>query len=170
MPAASVRRMTAGKIFLIGCGVVVVIGGAIMAGFLVWLFTLPEGGVKLANEMDEYALAYLQEHHLLNSGELLVAYYDATLSMDGSEAIILTNQRVLHHRAPRTTAVELRNVEDIRHRNETLSGDIFEIISQADLPMKLEIAPLNGGETFHQVLLDSWRKAREHTPVEVGVQ
>jgi|GEM_PF-2047343 len=170
MSAASPHGMTAGKIFLIGCGVVMVIGGAIVAGFLVWLFTLPEGGVKLANEMDEYALAYLQEHRLVQDDESLVAYYDATLSMNGSEAIILTDRRIIHHRAPRTTAVELRNVENIHHRTETLSGDIFEIISRADPPMKLEIAPLNGGETFHQVLLDTWRKARDTAVTAAGIQ
>jgi hypothetical protein len=159
--------MSAGKMILIGCGIVVVIGGAMMAGFLVWLFTLPDGGVKLANEMDEYALAYLEEHRLLNTGESLVAYYDATLLMDGTEAIILTDQRILHHRAPRTTAVDLRQVADIRHRYETLSGDVFEVISRDGPPMKLEIAPLNGGETFHQILLDEWTKKKdEPSPAE----
>jgi hypothetical protein len=152
--------MTTGKMILIGCGTVAVIGGAVLAGFLVWLFTLPEGGVKLANEMDEYALAYLEEHRLLNSGESLVAYYDATLVMDGTEAIILTDQRIIHHRAPRTTTTDLRQVADIRHRFETLSGDVFEIICRDGPPMKLEIAPWNGGETFHQVLLDEWQKVR----------
>jgi len=58
--------------------------GLIVAiGTVIWLCSGPEGGVRLTNEMDKYALEYIQKHKLLEPGEGILAYYDATISMDG---------------------------------------------------------------------------------------
>src|SRR3989304_8835054 len=99
----------------------VAIGGAILVGVVAgvaWLASGPESGVKMANEMDQYALDYLERYQLLSAEEKLVCYYDVTLSMDGSEAATLTTQRLLYHNAGRTTAMLLAEVGDGKQHYE----------------------------------------------------
>ena len=143
-----------GCVALVGFSVIAVVVGAI------WLFSGPEGGVRLPNEMEAYAQEYLDEHRILEDSEELLAYYDVTLSLDGSESAILTTRRVIYHKNGQNTAVDLADVEDVRHRQESLTGDIFEIYATSGQTMKIEIAPFNQGETFRNVLLAAWDKAR----------
>jgi len=147
------------KALLIGCGVVFAGGAIVVSALMFWLFSTPEGGVKLGHEMDQYALDYLDKHKILTSGEEVLAYYDVTLSMDGTEAAILTNQRVIYHKEGRSTAVRLQDVRDVRHRRESLIGDIIEVEDQGGKILKIEIAPLNQGETFKNALMSAWRAA-----------
>lgn len=148
------------KWVLIGCGGVCLVAVICVVGLLVWILSSPEGGVKLANEMDDYALEYLDEHRILEPEEELVAYYDVTIAMNGSEAVILTNERVIYHKDGRTTAIALSEVEDISHRYESLIGDVIEIQSRTGAALKVEIAPLNQGETFKRVLMATWKRAQ----------
>ncbi|MBI4466348.1 MAG: hypothetical protein HY656_02820 [Acidobacteria bacterium] len=139
-----------------------VIGGVIVLGVValfVWVLSGPESGVKMANEMDQYALDYLAKHHILNPDEKLICYYDVTLSMDASEAAILTDRRLLYHKAGRTTAMSLSDIADIEHHYESLIGDVIVARSAAGETMKIEIAPLNGGEVFYTTLMNSWKLA-----------
>ncbi len=147
------------KGLLIGCGVVAIFAVLGLAGIGVWMFSGPESGVKLGNEMDQYALDYLATHELLEPGEEILAYYDVTLAMNGTEAAILTPARVLYHKNGSTTSIALKDIDDIRHRKETLIGDIIEIYGVSGQVMKIEIAPLNQGESFQNALLKAWRNA-----------
>ena len=90
--------MSTNQKILLGCGGVVAFFGLIFVVMIVWLATLPEGGVKLSNEMENYATEYIEDNEILEDGEKIVAYYDVTVSMDGSEAAILTNRRVIYHK------------------------------------------------------------------------
>lgn len=154
------------KFLAIGCGAILLIGVAAIVGLFVWIGSKPEGGVKLANEMEPYALSYIEKRQLLEPGENLLAYYDATMSMDGSEAAILTDRRVLYHKDGRTTAFDLADVEKIDYREEGIVGDVFEIHSSGGMALKIEIAPLNQGETFKKILFATWKKARPGAPAE----
>jgi hypothetical protein len=145
---------------LIGCGLIGVVGIVLLCGGMVWLLSAPEGGVRLSNQMEDYATRYLEEHQILNSSESLIAYYDVTLSQDGTEAAILTTERVAYQKGDRSTAILLSDITDIRHRNEVLIGDIIEIDSRSGIPMKIEIAPLNQGETFLNALRDAWERSK----------
>jgi len=89
---------------------------AIAVGFIIWAWDIPSGGVKMANEMHKYALEYIEEHNLLNDTEALIAYYDATGQMDGSEAAILTTERVMYHKDGRTVSIDLKDIDDVQHR------------------------------------------------------
>jgi hypothetical protein len=142
----------------------VLLGVIAIVGLFVWIGSKPEAGVKLANEMEPYALSYIEKQQLLEPGETLLAYYDATMSMDGSEAAILTDRRVLYHKSGRTTALALKDVERIDHREEGLAGDVFEIHGTTGTAIKIEIAPLNQGATFKNVLDAAWNKARAGGP------
>jgi hypothetical protein len=159
---------TVTKSILIGCGVIVLIGGIGLIALVVWLATGPEGGVKLGNEMEQYALEYIAEHSLLDPGEEILAYYDASLSMNGSEAAILTISRIIYHKNGNTMSIPVEEISDIRHRYESFIGDVIEIRSDSGRVMKIEIAPLNMGETFKSVLMETWRKARPEKPADSG--
>ena len=145
------------KGLLIGCGAIVFICGAVLCGGAIWLLSGPEGGVRLNNEMQAYATQYLEDHQILEPDETLIAYYDVTIAMDSTEAAILTTKRVMYHMNGETTAIPLSEITEIRHRRDGLVGDIIEIDSEAGVPMKIEIALFNQGETF----LNALEKARE---------
>ena len=145
---------------LIGCGAVFGIGCIAMCGGVVWLASGPESGVKLSNNMDEYATKYLEENSILNGSESLLAYYDVTLSMDGSEAAILTDERVIYHKNGNTTAIELKDIADIRDRDEGMIGHVIDIENRVGAPMTIEIAPWNGGPTFVSALRGAWEKTK----------
>jgi hypothetical protein len=145
---------------LIGCSVPTVLVIGVMCAGLIWLGTGPEGGVKLSNEMESYATEYLEQHDILNETETLIAYYDVTISLDSTEAAILTDERVIYHLGGRSTTIPLVDITDVRHRTDPLIGDIIEIDSSTGVPMKIEIAHFNQGETFLNALHDAWERAR----------
>lgn len=149
------------KALLAGCGILLLLTIIAVVGTGIWLYSTPESGVKLGNQMDQYALNYLAQKQLLKPGEEVLAYYDVTLAMDGTEAAILTRDRVIYHKkAGRTTSIPIRDVQDVRHRYVSLTGDIIEVQSASGEVMKIEIAPLNDGETFKDVLMDLWQKTK----------
>ena len=133
-----------------------------MAG-IVWLARTPEGGVKMANEMDAYALKHLSEQKLLKESEKLVAYFDETISMSGTEAI-LTTERVIYYKEGRVTAIPLRDIADVQHHYVSLTGDVIEVVSNSGERMKIVIAPLNDGEVFLNALNDARRQAGSGAP------
>jgi hypothetical protein len=111
----------------------------------------------MAYEIDQYALKYIEEHNLLHETETLIAYYDATLTMNSSEAALLTTERVMYHKDRRTTSIDLKDIEDVQHRYERFIGDIIEVKSKSGIRLKIEIAPLNSGESFHNALVEALR-------------
>jgi len=82
------------------------------------------------------------------------------MSMDGTEAAILTDQRIIYHRNGKNDIIALKNIEDIHHRQESLIGDIIEIYAVSGASLKIEVAPLNQGETFLTALMSAWEKAK----------
>jgi hypothetical protein len=140
---------------------VVVLFGAATAT-CVWLVNQGEkGGVKTANEIQPYAREYLAKHRILNSTEKLVCYYDATITTDGTEAAMVTTERVIYHNAGHTTALRLTEVSDVTHRDEGVMGDIITVTSDSGEIMKITVAPLNDGPTFLKVLQTQWKRARD---------
>jgi hypothetical protein len=157
------------KYLLVGCASLALLGIIGVVGLGVWLYSSPEGGVRLSNEMEKYALDYLAEHQLLNPGEKVLAYYDVTLSMDGTEAAILTKDRVIYHKETgTTTSIPIQDIRDVRHRYETLIGDVIEVESTSGEVIKIEIAPLNQGETFKNVLMNLWQDTKDAAGAQEG--
>ncbi len=148
------------KPLLIGCGIVAAVGILIVAVIVIWMLVTPESGVKLHNEIDGYALEYMEEHNILKSSEKPIAYYDNSLIMDGSEAAILTNMRVIYVMDERVTSISIANITNIEHEYVDYMGDVIEIESTDGYPMKIEIAPYNMGKTFYDALMDVWNKSK----------
>jgi hypothetical protein len=149
---------------LIGCGGLALAAMLGMGACIALLASGPESGVKLPHEMDQYALDYLAEHQLLEPGEELRAYYDATLSMDGTEAAILTDRRVMYHRDGATTAIGLADIVEVDHRQEGIIGDVIEVVGPQGQVLRIEIAPLNDGPAFARAL----QRARDAITTEEG--
>ena len=61
------------RTFLIIIGVGALLGLLTCAGLLVggvaWVSTLPDGGVLIGDQVDDYAMAYLKDNALLEPGE-----------------------------------------------------------------------------------------------------
>jgi hypothetical protein len=118
------------------------------------------GGVKGGNELPAYALKSIEDHKLIEAGEHLVLYYDETVSADASEAVLLTTERLVYFRDPRTTAMPLASIRDIRTHHESLEGDVIEAETDSGELLKFSIAPLNGGTTFISALDAGWKRKR----------
>ena len=115
--------------------------------------TLKEGGVRAANNMEKYALDYIKENQLVEEDEKILAYYDYTVTLDGTEAAILTSSRLIYHNSETNTSyVNLEDITDIKHRKESLIGDIIEVTAADGEVWVIEIAPYNQGETFLKIL------------------
>ncbi len=145
----------------IGCGALILIITIAAIVGAVWLFSGHEGGVQLPNSMEKYALNYIKDNKILDNSEELLAYYDVTVSLNGTEAAILTTKRIIYHKDGNNDSINLSDIEDIRHRKEALAGDVIEIFSTAGKTIKIEIAPLNQGQTFLNVLTNAWEKSKK---------
>jgi len=103
--------------------------------------------------MEKYALEYNAKNNLLEPGEKMLAYYDCTISLDGTEAAFVTNSRVVYHKQEtQTTAFYLKDIVDIAHSREDYVGHLIEVTNTEGEIMMIEIAPLNQGELFLKVL------------------
>jgi len=152
---------SAAKVLLIGCGSLLFCAITLFVVLIFWVATTPEGGVKLGNEMDQYALDYIAENDLLNESEEVLAYYDVTIRMDGTEAAMVTTDHVVYHKLGNTTSIPIIDISDINHRQEPFIGDVIEIQAVSGESMKIEIAPMNQGESFLNVLMRKWESLRD---------
>jgi hypothetical protein len=114
-----------------------------------------EGGARHRNEIPPAVISRLEKSALDEPNEEVLAYYDATVAIDGSEVAVLTKGRIVYGKKGHNTALMLRDVKRVRHREETLIGDIIEISTTGGKSMKIEIAPLNNGPTFLRALTDA---------------
>lgn len=118
-----------------------------------------ESGVCLPNQLDETARGYIRDKALVEDGENVRAYYDATVSLDGSEIALLTDKRIVYFNQGVTTAFALAEVETIE-RNEVEFGDAFLLTHRDGRMLQVEIAALNGADTWASALDGAWNAAR----------
>ncbi len=116
-----------------------------------------DAGVKLANEIPAYALEQIKSHKILDENEKLIAYYDVSLPVDGSEATILTNERVVYLKDDRSTSIKYDRIIDIKYTDEGWAGDTIVIKSSEGEWMKIVIAVANDGALLFDILKDSTR-------------
>jgi hypothetical protein len=156
-------RQSPWKWIAIGAGAFLMLccGGPLALVVVLGLSSEHSGGVQMANEVEPYVLEYIQKHELLEADEKLVVYYDESLALDGSEAALLTTRRLLYHNKGRNTSMLLKDIADIQHREEALTGDIIEAVSRDGERMRIEIASLNDGQDFLTALRDGWKRARQ---------
>ena len=111
-----------------------------------------EGTVRVGSNMEAYALEYLENHEILYPEEKILAYYDYTISLDGTTAAILTETRLIYHNQETTTTYfSLDEITKIDHYEKSLEGLFIEVWKGDEL-MMIEIAHWQGGDIFLNVL------------------
>ncbi len=154
---------------------ILIIGGASLflccggpIGLIAYLGSGPQAGVQLGNMLDSHALGNIEKNRLLKEGERVVAYYDATFRGKGTDVALVTNRRLVYFKEGRTTEMELASISDVSHRNEGINegiiGDVIEVTGSDGDRMRIEVAPLNGGESFVAALNDAREAARPSEP------
>jgi hypothetical protein len=149
---------------LAAMGLMVVLGGLFgTCGVVAGLVALDassedQGGVILGAQVPQKTLDALRERQLIGPKEVPLAYHDATISLDMSDLTFIAPNRVVHVKGATVAALPLMNVTKITHHTEGLIGDVIEITTSDGKNMRLEIAPLNGGESYVNVLEDAWQK------------
>jgi len=136
----------------IGCGTMVVLGGVCVLGLLIWLGTGPQGGVRVGNTMEEYAVEYLNEKGLIEPGEQIHAYYDVTMSLDSTECAILTDRRLIYHRNNFNTEIAREDIVDVEDEDLGMMGIGITVEDVHGEVMYIEIAALNNGQVFLSAL------------------
>ncbi|MEO0538807.1 MAG: hypothetical protein AAF215_33730 [Cyanobacteria bacterium P01_A01_bin.123] len=107
--------------------------------FLGLAFYGPEGGVRFANNMEDYALEYIEDQNLLQTGEQIVAYYDVTIRLNGSEAAILTDSRLIYHVSGRNTIINLADINTIDVSEDEFFGHTIQVTSTDGDTIVIEI-------------------------------
>ena len=103
-PASRIIKKGVG--FVVGLAVVIFVRG--------FLFNFDEGGVRLEGQMEAYAEEYLDQNSLLKPGEKILAYYDYTVTLDGTEAGVLPDQRVFYYyNGSISQEIRLKNITKI---------------------------------------------------------
>ena len=127
---------------------------------LVLAFTLAcadsDGGVELPNQMSANDRAHAEK--VLRPGEQVRAYYDATISLDGTELAVVTDQRVVYLNGGVTTEMALADVTAVDHTTDGISGDVIDVRGTDGQRMRVEIAAMNNGDVFAQVLKEATGK------------
>ena len=115
-------------------------------------------GVVLGAQVPEATVKALEAKNLLKADEALLAYHDATLRLDMSEVTLVTSSRVVWAKGNAAVAMALVDVTRITHHTEGLLGDVIDIVSIDGRTMRVEIAPLNGGDAYVDILEEAWQK------------
>lgn len=114
---------------------------------------LNEGGVRVTNGIEQYAIEYMKDKQLLHANEEVLAYYDYTIILDGTESVILTDKRLIYHNAQTETKyVLLSDISHVDHIKDPLIGDIIRVKSTSGKQFKVAIAPFNEGYVFLDIL------------------
>lgn len=136
----------------IGCAGIVLCGVLCVVGGLIWLGTGPEGGVRVGNTMEDYAVEYLEEQGLLEPGEAIHAYYDVTISLDSSECALLTDRRLIYHRNGTNTEMARGEIVSVDSEDLGMMGEGITVEDRNGDVIYIEIAALNNAPVFRRAL------------------
>ena len=164
-PPPAPKRPTSPVVWvLVAMGLMTVLGGLLgTCGVVVGLFALgasqdQPSGVVLGSQVPETTVKALEAKNLLKPDETLLAYHDATIRLDMSEVTLVTSSRVVYAKGQTAAAMALVDVTRITHHTEGILGDIIDIVAIDGRTMRIEIAPLNGGDAYVDVLEEAWQK------------
>ena len=107
------------------------------------------GGVLTNNELPTSVIEFFENTDILES-EQIIAYYDVTIALDNSESAILTNKNLIYYKNGRIERFPLNSIASIDA--EDCFGLCIIVSTRDNRVMKIEIAPLNGGDLFLELL------------------
>jgi hypothetical protein len=114
------------------------------------------GGVLTYNELPASVIEFFDTTDILEN-EQIIAYYDVTLVLDNSESAILTNKNLIYYKYGRVERFSLSSIVSIEE--EECFGLCIIASTRDSRVMKIEIAPLNGGDIFLELLRKQVAKA-----------
>ncbi len=112
----------------------------------------PEGGVRASNQLSKEDLEHIREHVTLATGEEIISYYDDTISIDGTEAVVLTGKRLVTWNPAITSELALADIESIVHESDPIMGELLDVTGKSGTILHVELAPLNEGPRFVEAL------------------
>ena len=114
------------------------------------------GGVLTYNQLPASVIEFFDKTDILEN-EQIIAYYDVTISLDNSESAILTNKNLIYYKYGRVERFPLSSIVSIEE--EECFGICIIASTRNNRVMKIEIAPLNGGDIFLDLLRKQVAKA-----------
>ncbi len=170
-PAASSSSRVLVWIFAVGA-LVVLLGTCGVVGTTLTLAAIgasaeEQGGVQLGAQISETRLAKLRQRGLINDQTKVIAFYDASVSLDMSEVALLTTRELIHANGPAVARVEVAEISSVDHRVEAMM-DVIEVATTDGTHMRIEVAVFNGGVSFLNALEDELQ--RQGSPAVVHRQ
>ena len=107
------------------------------------------GGVLTYNQLPQSVIEFFEKTDILEN-EQIIAYYDVTIVLDNSESAILTNRNLIYYKDGRIEKFPLDLIASIDAEN--CFGLCIIVSTRDDRTIKIEIAPLNGGDLFLELL------------------
>ena len=114
------------------------------------------GGVLTYNQLPASVIEFFDKTDILEN-EQIIAYYDVTIALDNSESAILTNKNLIYYKYGRVERFPLSSIVSIEE--EECFGLCIIASTRNNRVMKIEIAPLNGGDIFLDLLRKQVAKA-----------
>ena len=114
------------------------------------------GGVLTNNQLPASVIEFFDNTDILQNEEI-IAYYDVTIALDNSESAILTNKNLIYYKYGRVTRFPLSSIVSVEA--EDCFGLCIVATTRDDRVMEIEIAPLNGGDLFLELLRKQVDKA-----------
>lgn len=108
-------------------------GGLMLIGL-----TMPEGGVRTGQNMEQYAADYISNRGILEPGETIVLYYDETADMDSTQCVILTDQRLIYHSLGGDTVMQADQVIEVT-QDDVFLGTMITVKDTADQYIWFEV-------------------------------
>ncbi|WP_124726892.1 hypothetical protein [Staphylospora marina] len=113
-------------------------------------------GIRMENELDREAVAFLERRKLLEPGERLITYYDRWSNR--SRVSILTDRRLIWWVEDRMLELPLSSVTEVkRYKRENRDGeiDVFVLVARDGRRMKVEMEEGHGADVFERELNDA---------------
>ena len=114
------------------------------------------GGVLTNNQLPASVIEFFDNTDILEN-EQIIAYYDVTIALDNSESAILTNKNLIYYKYGRIVRFPLSSIVSVEA--EECFGLCIVATTRDDRVMEIEIAPLNGGDLFLELLKKQVDKA-----------
>jgi hypothetical protein len=145
---------SAKRVVLVGCGGLIAAFGLACIGIILLLVVLPEGGVKLNNELGNPEREQLSELDI--PIESALAYFDRSTWQNGSDLIVVTSEKVIHFKDGRSSEAQLDQVEALRRSEDPIFGNTLELDLPQARTFKVNAPIWNGGEILMNQIERAW--------------
>ena len=126
--------------------------------------------VKSADQMTEREHKHLKQADVLEPGEQLVAYLDATTFGTGEHLQLITDQRVVNHTPVNDTAIPLSDIGTVDTSTRDAANQIYAIESQSGVVIRVKIGNSEGVGHFGRLLGDAMRQAGNDLDFDVPLE